>query len=441
MKRIAVVGGGVTGLAAAFYLEKLAPDAEVTLFERRARIGGVISSPSEDGFRYEEGPDSFLSYKQAALDLVEEVGLTEHVVNSNIRSVFVVRNGKLVSFPAGFQFFVPTGWGPLVKTKLLGWGAKLRVGQEMMRTRKPLTGDISVADFARQRFGDEMCKYLAEPLLSGIYGGDAEKLSMRAVLPQFLQYEEKYGNVIRGVIASASAAQKTKPRWAPFVSFAGGMQEFTDRIASRLKRTRLKLGVDVAEISKDHRVNGEKFDGVIIGAPPVHSAKLLRDTAPDVAELLAQIPCASTVTVSLFYRQEDLPYSEGGFGFVAPTAEKRKILACSWLSSKFPGRAPEGYTYVRGFLSGEHTSDAAITAVLDEMRDLMAVRKDPVRVRVAHWPTAMAQPLVGHRERIAELRQRVSKYPGLAVAGNFLDGIGIPDCIRSAKEAAEKLAK
>jgi oxygen-dependent protoporphyrinogen oxidase len=359
--------------------------------------------------------------------------------------VFVVRDGKLVSFPVGFQFFVPTGWGSLAKTRLIGWASKLRVGREAFRHRAPLAADVSVADFARERFGDEMCRYLAEPLLSGIYGGDAEKLSMRAVLPQFLQYEEKYGNVVRGVIAAASATQKAKPRWAPFVSFCGGMQELTDRLVSRLQRTRVKLGADVAEltkeISKDYHVNGEKFDAVIVGAPPVHSTQLLRAAAPDVAEILDQIPCESTVTVSLFYRQENLPYSEGGFGFVVPSTEKRKILACSWLSSKFPGRAPEGYTYVRGFLRGTHTSEEAIASVLEEMRELMKVRKDPERVRVAHWPTAMAQPLVGHRERIVELRRRVSQYPGLAVAGNFLDGIGIPDCIRSAKEAAEKLAK
>jgi len=442
MKKIAVIGGGVTGLSAAFYLEKFAPpDTEITLFERRERLGGVISSPREDHFRFEEGPDSFLSYKPAGLALVEELGLTDHLVNSNIRSVFVVRDGKLVSFPAGFQFFVPTGWGPLAKTRLIGWASKLRVGREMMRHRTPLTADLSVADFTRERFGEEMCRYLAEPLLSGIYGGDAEKLSMRAVLPQFLQYEESHGNVIRGVIAAASATQKSKPRWAPFVSFCGGMQELPDRLASCLERTRVMLGADVAEITKDYHVNGEAFDAVILGAPPAFTAPLVRTAAPDVAEILGQIPCASTVTVSLFYRQEDLPHSEGGFGFVVPSVEKRKMMACSWLSSKFPGRAPEGYTYVRGFIRGTPSTEEATAIVLREMRDLMQVRKDPERVRVAHWPTAMAQPLVGHRERIVELRRRVAQYPGLAIAGNFLDGIGIPDCIRTAKEAAEKLAK
>ena len=173
--------------------------------------------------------------------------------------------------------------------------------------------------------------------------------------------------------------------------------------------------------------------------PPVHSARLLRDTAPDVAEILGGIPCASTVTVSLFYRQEDLPASDGGFGFVAPRVENRKILACSWLSSKFPGRAPDGHTYVRGFLGGVRDPGEALDAVLAEMRDLMGVRRDPLKARVAHWPEVMAQPLVGHRERVAELRRRVEGHSGLAVAGNFLDGIGIPDCIRSAKAAAERV--
>jgi oxygen-dependent protoporphyrinogen oxidase len=443
MKRIAVIGGGITGLTAAYYLEKLAPpDCEITLFERSQRLGGVISSPTEDGFRFEEGPDSFLSYKPAALELVEELGITDRLVNSNIRSVYVVKGGKLVSFPAGFQFFVPTGWGPLMRTKLLGWGTKLSVAREALRHRSTNGTDLSVADFARDRFGPEISQYLAEPLLSGIYGGDAEKLSMVAVLPQFLEYEKKYGNAIRGVIAAAQSTQKSKPKWAPFVSFQHGMQELPDRLISRLIRTRMRIGEAVQEIAADgngYRVQGNFFDAVICGMPPVHSGRLLRTTAPDVAEILSAIPCASTVTVSLFYREGDLPTSEGGFGFVVPRAENRKILACSWLSAKFPGRAPDGYTYVRGFLSGVRNSAEALDCVLAEMRDLMGVKRQPEKARVAHWPEVMAQPLVGHRERIAELRRCVDRYPRLALAGNFFEGIGIPDCIRTARMAAERV--
>src|SRR5258708_25760179 len=220
MEGFAVGGGGITGLGAGFYLEMVAPqDSEITLFERSNRLGGAISSPVDGQFRFEAGPDSFLSYKQAALDLVEDLGLTDRLVNSNVRSVYVVKGGKLVSFPAGFQFFVPTGWGPLVRTELLGWGTKLRVAREAFRHRTPNGNDMSVADFARDRFGPEITKYLAEPLLSGLYGGDAEKLSMTAVLPQFLQYEKTHGNVIRGVVQAARSTQKAKPRWAPFVSF------------------------------------------------------------------------------------------------------------------------------------------------------------------------------------------------------------------------------
>src|SRR5258708_24181841 len=246
MKRFAVVGGGITGLAAAFYLEMLAPqDSEIALFERSNRLGGAISSSVDGQFRFEAGPDSFLSYKQAALDLVEDLGLTDRLVNSNVRSVYVVRDGKLVSFPAGFQFFVPTGWKTLASTHLLSWGAKLRAGREALRHRPAPTSDISVADFARDRFGEEACQYLAAPLLSGIYGGDAESLSMEAVLPKFLEYEAQHGNVIRGVVAAARAVQTAKPRWAPFVSFKNGMQELTDTLVSRLQRTRILMGQSV----------------------------------------------------------------------------------------------------------------------------------------------------------------------------------------------------
>ncbi len=433
MKRVAVVGGGITGLAAAFYLEKFHPDVEVTLFEGGGRLGGVISSPQEDGFRYELGPDSLLSYKQSALDLVEDLGITDRLINSNVRSVYVVRDGKLVSFPAGFQFFVPTGWGALARTKLLGLPTKLRVAREAFRHRAPPSEDLSVAQFTRERFGDEIANYLAEPLLSGIYGGDAEQLGMQSVLPQFLDYEKSKGNVIRGVIEAAAASARAPKPYAAFVSFRDGMQELPDTIAARLTRTRVCL---------NHRVDAlpSGYDKVILALPPVQSARILRDSAPSVAEILAAIPCTSTVTVSLFYRERDLPASDGGFGFVVPRLENRKILACSWLSSKYPGRAPDGYTYVRGFLSGIHSGEDALAAVLAELRELMGVKRDPERVRVAHWPEVMAQPLVGHRERILELRRRTAEYPGLAIAGNFLDGIGIPDCIRTAKMAAEKVA-
>ncbi len=443
MKNLAVVGGGVSGLAAAYYLEKLSPpDCEITLFERASRVGGVISSPLEDGFRYEEGPDSFLSYKQAALDLVEELGITDRLVNSNTRSVYVVKNGRLENFPAGFQFFVPTGWAPLARTKLFSWGTKLRVAREAFRRHPETRGDLSVGDFARSRFGEEVARYLAEPLISGIYGGDADALSMNAVLPQFLEYEKQYGNAIRGVIRAAQSNTRGKPKWAPFVSFQSGMQELTDAIAGKLARTRLRLGESVEEIASTSdgvRVQGEPFDAAICAMPPAQSAKLLHAAAPDVAEILGAIPCASTVTVSLFYRESDLPVSDGGFGFVVPRVENRKILACSWLSAKYPNRAPTGFTYVRGFLRGRHESGAALDAVLQEMRDLMGVTRAPEKARVAQWPEAMAQPLVGHRERIAELRRRIVAHPRIAVAGNFLDGIGIPDCIRSAKAAAEKV--
>ena len=433
--KVAIVGGGITGLSAAYYLEKRTAqnaECEITLFERTSRLGGAISSPLEDGLRFEDGPDSFLSYKPAGLQLVEELGITDRLINSNVRDVYVVRKGRLVSFPADFHFFVPKGWGPLLGTHLFSWSTKLHAAGEILRHRRPSDQDLSVADFTRERFGDEIYQYLAEPLLSGIYGGDAEKLSMTAVLPQFLEYEKKYGNVVRGVVAAAQSTLKSKPRWAPFVSFRNGMQELTDALAARLTRTQVCLNSPVEKFPAD-------FDAVILATPPVHSARLLRTAAPDVAEILDQIPCASTVTVSVIYRAQDLPPSEGGFGFLAPRVEHRKILGCSWLSAKYPARAREGHTYVRGFLGGNYSDDAAIDAVLGELRDLMGVKSTPEKIHVAHWPEVMAQPMVGHRERIAELQRRLQNYPRLALAGNFFNGIGIPDCIRTAREAAERI--
>ena len=449
MKRIAVIGGGVSGLASAYYLEKAA-DTEITLFEQSGRLGGVIRSERENGFCWEMGPDSFLSQKPAGIRLAEELGLTDRLLNSNSRSVFVVRGGRLVPFPAGFQFFVPSGWGALARTPLLGWKAKFQVVQEMFRRRGPQREEISVAGFVRSRLGGEIYEYLAEPLLSGIYGGDAEQLSMNAVLPQLLAYEGSHGNVIRGVLDAARASRAAPGPWSVFVSFRDGMQEFTDRLAARLARTQVRCEQPVEEVARDgprYRVQGDAFDAVVLATSAAVAGRLLGKTAPEIAGLLLQIPYTSAITVSLGYRSADLPEAEGGFGYVAPRVENRRVLACSWLSAKFSGRAPEGHTYVRGFLGGARFPemidfpDEKLTAlVVHELSGLMGVTRPPQMVKIARWNAAMAQPVMGHPQRIASLRERLAAQPGLALAGNYLDGIGIPDCIRSAQSAAEKIS-
>ncbi len=454
MTRVAIIGGGVSGLSAAYYLEQQAPaEAEIALFEQSPRLGGVIRSEREGDFCFEHGPDSFLSQKTIALELVEQLGLTGRLVNSNVRDVYVVRGGRLVPFPAGFQFFVPSRWLPLAVTPLLGWRAKLAVLRELFRQHTPeaQTSDLSVADFVRSRLGAEIYEYLAEPLLSGIYGGDAEQLSTAAVLPQFLALEQKHGNVVRGVLRAARNQAGRRPgRFSMFVSFQHGMQELTDGLAAGLRRTEVRPRQAVEEIvpeSNRYRVQGERFDAVVVATPAHAAARLLRPVAPEAAALLADIPYTSAITVSLLYRAEHLPVSAGGFGFVAPRIENRRVLACSWLSAKFEGRAPLGYTYVRGFLGGARrpelvdASDEELAGmVLQELKDLMGVAHPPAAVKVARWPLSMAQPVVGHPQRIAALRERLATHPGLALAGNYLEGIGIPDCIRSAQKAVEKIA-
>jgi oxygen-dependent protoporphyrinogen oxidase len=444
---VAVVGGGVSGLAAAFYLQGA---AEVTLLEQSSRLGGVIQSETEGEFCWEMGPDSMLSQKPAGMQLVEDLGIGDRLIDSNIRSVYVVQRGRLVAFPAGFQFFVPKQWTALARTPLLSWRAKLTALAETFRRRRAPEGDLTVADFVRSRLGREIYEYLAEPLLSGIYGGDAEQLSMFATLPQFLAYERSHGNVIRGVISTVKAMSgKGAPKRAPFVCFRNGMQELTDALAARLTCADVRREEGVVELARDGsgwRVNGKPFDAVVLATPAWAAARLLNPTARDAAEILQQIPYTSSITVSLGFRAADLPAAEGGYGYVAPRIENRPVLACSWLSAKYPHRAGAGYAYVRGFLGGARfphligESDERLTGlVLDELRALMDVRRAPVAVRVARWKDCMAQPVMGHPARIAELRRRLVAYPGLALAGNYLDGIGIPDCIRSAKNAVESV--
>ncbi len=455
MPRIAIIGGGVSGLAAAYYLERQATrETAITLYEQSDRLGGVIRSERQNGFCFELGPDSFLSQKTAALKLVEELGLTGHLVNAHQRSVFVVRGGRLVPFPTGFQLFVPRAWWSLARTPVVGWGAKLAVLEEFFRRRRPTeedqNSDSSVADFVRSRLGHEVYEYLAEPLLAGIYGGDAEQLSMAAVLPQFLAYERSHGNVVRGVLrAGRGIPEPSSTGWSMFLSFRDGMQELTDALAARLERTQVRREQRVEEIAPGagaarYRVEDEAFDAVVVATPAPVAARLLRPAAPEVAALLAEIPSTAAITVSLGYRAGDLLDAEGGWGFVTPAIENRRVLACSWVSAKFPGRAPDGHVYVRGFLGGARrpelldASDGELAAlVTEELEALVGIAQQPEVVKVARWPESMAQPIVGHPQRIAAVRQRLAAHPGLALAGNYLEGIGVPDCIRSAQAAAK----
>ena len=464
--RIAIIGGGIAGLSAAYELELARRDSgaiEYELYEAGGRLGGVISSSIVDGTLIERGPDSFLTEKPAAATLCRELGLDGDLVPSNDaeRKTFILVRNRLVALPDGLMFLVPTKLLPTLLTPLFSWWTKLRMGLEV--TRAPLgphpdDGDESVASMVRRHYGQQAVDRLADPLLSGIYGGEAEKLSARAVRPRLVEMEAKYGSLTRGMLAGvkarkAAAEGNSEHGSAPkplFTTLRFGLQQMVDGLTARLDPARLHLHAAVLGVERDEdcwlvEVRGavERFDAVIVATPAWAAAEFLRPVDAALSEELEQIPYSSSATINLVYDGADLDPLPEGFGFLVPAIESRTILACTFLHRKFPGRTALGKSVLRAFVGGAHNSDllAETDEVLVELvrRDLMEILQisaEPEVVEVQRWPRAMAQYSVGHHERLERIGARVAELPGMHLVGNAYDGIGISDCVRLGRGAA-----
>jgi oxygen-dependent protoporphyrinogen oxidase len=437
MKPAVIVGAGISGLAAAYYLAQRG--APSIVFDPRPRPGGVIETARIDGYTIDGGPDSFLAAKPEAMALIRELGLEGDVISSNDhqRKTFIRKRGRMVELPAGVRMVVPTKILPMVLSPLLGWPTKIRMGLEFFRKPGPKLPDQSIADFIEDHYGAETVEYLAEPLLSGVYGGDPRKLSVRSVLPQLAEMADKYGSLTRGVVRSMP--KREAAGGALFRSLKGGLGQMVHALIAALGQKVEFRQAWVERIEKAGagfriRVSGDwiEADHVIVACEAHNAAKILGGR---LAELLAGIGYSSSIVVAF---ASDGAAPMPGFGFLVPAKERRRILACTWLGAKFPYRDPEGKTVARCFLAGEDEPD--IDAVYRELCDLSGLRSKPLFHRVWRWPRAMAQYEVGHAARIAEIQSLVSQTPGLYLAGNAYHGIGIPDCIRSGKQAAEEVA-
>ncbi|HXE91734.1 MAG TPA: protoporphyrinogen oxidase [Terriglobales bacterium] len=454
MKRIAIVGGGIAGLSAAFELEqrRRQGDAlEYALYERAPRLGGVIRTERTDnGCLIEAGPDAFLTEKPWAAELCCELGLSDQLLGSNDaqRRTCIVVRGRLVPIPEGLQFMVPTRIAPVLSTPLFSFRTKLRMAREWFLSPRGPAGDESAADFVARHFGREVVERLADPLLAGVYGGTAESLSARAVLPRFVAMEEKHGSLARAMSVRRTRTAPPNPAPPLFTTLRNGMQQMVEALAVRLDPAALRLGVEVRRVVHQAgrwRVagdsSGEDFDAVILAVPAYVAAALLRDSHTRLPGLLEQIPYSSSVTVALGYDSAvPLP---AGFGFLVPRTEGLRLLACTFVHNKFPHRAPEGWRLLRVFLGGRsderagELTDAEIAAIVrDELRQLLCLETEPRFVRIYRWPRAMAQYEVGHLERLAEITRLRKGLPGLFLAGNAYGGIGVPDCVREGRQAA-----
>jgi oxygen-dependent protoporphyrinogen oxidase len=467
--RIAIIGGGIAGLAAAYELQQArrrGDDVEYQLFEASPRLGGVISAEIVNGTVIEQGPDSFLTEKPAALELCRELGLESDLVPSNDaeRKTFIVVNNRLVALPDGLMFLIPTKLIPTALTPLFSWPTKLRMGMELLHPPRPVGGDESVASLVRRHFGQETVDRLADPLLSGIYGGDAAQLSAQSVLPRLVDMEAKYGSLTRGMLAGMAtrkaaedAADEEPPPPKPlFTTLRFGLQQLVDAIVARLDDNRLHLNCPVEGVEKSESGWSIKFagfdqqrafDAIIVSTPAWAAADMLASVDAELSNELSQIPYSSSITVNLVYDGSVLDPLPEGFGFLVPIVEGRAMLACTLLNRKFPGRTAPGKTVLRAFLGGSRNArllaesdEFLVETVRRELFEMLQISAIPELTHVRRWPRAMAQYAVGHKARQAKIQSRVAQLPGLRLAGNAYDGIGISDCIRLGRRAAKELA-
>lgn len=448
--RVAVVGGGIAGLAAAHRLERLLPDAEIVLLEQSGRLGGKLVTEHADGFVIEGAPDSFLSRKERAVDLCEELGLASELVGrrpENARS-FVRRGRELHQLPEGLTGLVPTNLDALDESALLSEAGKRRFAEERDLPAAPPGGDEPVASLVSRRFGREAYEALVEPLLTGIYGGDGERLSLQATFPRLRALELEHGSVLRGLEAQPPGDSPLPP----FLSLRGGMQRLGDRLAESLRRTRTGAQTGVVTMSRKARggfvLDGAReVDGVVLATPAYVTAELLASLDPELAELHTQIPHASSVVVTLAFERSAVGHPLDGYGYVVPKAEGGDVLACTWTSSKWEGRAPPGKALVRvhaGRSGGRDLTaepEGELVGLACEELRVLGVAAEPELVRIHRWPRGMPQYVLGHPERLERIEAALARHPGLALAGAAYRGVGIPDCIVSGERAAASVVE
>lgn len=452
--RIVVVGGGISGLAAAHRLVTLAPTMEVTVLEARDCIGGVIQSERTSGFILEAGPDSFLSSKPRGVDLCAELGIGDRLEGTNaaMRRTYVLHDDRLYPMPEGLTGLVPSRLEPLLASDLFSAEGKRRLAREA--EIPPGSGDAeeSLAGFIRRRFGDEVYDRLIEPLMAGIYAGNGELLSLDATFPQLKALEREHGSLLRGLRTRGGASARDGGARPAFLTLRSGMQEIIEALQGELPRTCIRTSSPVRTIergARGYRVvlqDGEILDAaaVILALPSYAAADIAGHLDRVLDGALRGIPYGSTATVSVAYRLADVPRPLDGFGYIVPRREGRPVLACTWVSTKFPDRVPTGHALLRAFIGrfGQEaalagTDDDLLALVRHELRDVLGIDSEPLLHRIFRWPRVMPQYTTGHRERLDVIADRLAGLPGLFVAGNAYGGVGIPDCIRTAEKAAE----
>ena len=469
-RTVVIVGGGISGLATAFSLLEQATQAGLllrcTIVESGSSWGGKIVTHRIGDIVTEAGPDSFLSQKPAGVDLCTKLGLTDQLINTNetAKKASVLHQGRLHDLPEGLLSFVPKQLGPFFRSGLLTWMGLARMGLEVAVPPGPTSGDESLAGFLRRRFGTQAYERVLEPLMSGIYAGDAEQMSLRATFPRFLELEQQYGSVVRGMMAAKKAAAPVStggPRRTMFVSLKHGLGDIVTALTSRLAQqgVDLRLGCQVDALRvRSHELGRWTYDlilddrsalsadAIVLATPAFVSAELLRPLSPIAGGLLELIPYTSTATIAMTFPAQAVAGSANGFGFIVPRVEGRDLIAATWTSLKWPHRAPADQLLVRCYVGGvgreeilTRDDEQLAATVRGELKALCGISAEPMYTEVNRWWKGMPQYTIGHLDRLSQLDAALSRYPGLVLTGAGYRGVGIPDCIRDGAIAAKRV--
>lgn len=470
MHDVVIVGGGIAGLATAYELSRRG--VSFVVLERAPRAGGVILSEHIDGFTIDGGPDALLIQKPDGIRLCEEIGLGDRLVPTKLpRLAYIQRGGRLHALPAASVLGIPTQWGPFIRTRLFSWPGKVRMGMELFVPPRREDTDESIGAFMTRRFGREAKEYLAEPLLAGIHAGDVDRLSIRALFPRFVEAERKHGSLLRAFRSAPAAPrpQRTNPDGA-FKSLPGGLSEMVQALVRAIGEQHIRTNTSVTAITSQlsalgqpsalssepspvfrvDTASGERFEGraLVVATPAWASSVLLRDIDGELARVCGEIPYASAATVALAFNRDQIAHPLTGSGYVVPRVENPAILAGSWLSSKWPNRAPDGRALLRTFFGGARDpkalerSDAELVQLsMAALRPLLGIAGDPILTRIYRWERSNAQHEVGHLDRLAAIERRLAAHPGLFLTGSGFRGVGIPDCVADGRATAQRVAE
>ncbi len=450
--QVVVVGAGIAGLATAHELSR--HGASFVVLERASRAGGVIFSEEIDGYTIDGGPDSLLIQKPAAITLCEEIGLGDRLVTTKPpRLAYIQREGRLHALPAGSILGIPTRFAPFARTRLFSWAGKLRMGAELFVPPRRNEDDESIGAFVTRRFGSEATTYLAEPLLAGIHAGDVNRLSVQALFPRFVDAERQSGSLLRAFrVRNPQSAVRNGE--GAFKSLPGGLSEMVHALVRKLGEANVRLGTAVSAITGRgpflvRLSTGEAIEAsaVVLATPAYVTSALTRDRDEEISRLSGEIEYASAATVALAFPRSSIAHPLNGSGFVVPRIENTGLLAASWLSSKWPHRAPDGRVLLRTFVGGardpralEQSDKELISRSIAALLPLIGVRGEPLFARVYRWERGNAQHDVGHLARMAAIDRALARHPGLFVTGSGFRGVGIPDCVADGRATAKRVA-